>query len=467
MPERTFTVVELAAAVAEVVEGRFGSGLWVEGEVASMSRSRQGHVYFDLVDRPPEGGAPVAAIPTVLWSSARERVNALLRRHDSIRIVDGVRIRIGGRIEFYPPKGRLQLQMQQIDPTYTLGLLAGERDRVVRLLEAEGLLHRNRGLVLGLSPRRVGLVTAARSAAEADVLQTLRDSGLAWEVVHVDTRVQGVGAEREVAAALHTVVRHDVDVVALVRGGGARTDLAVFDHELVARTIAGLPVPVITGIGHETDQSVADLVAHRSERTPTACAHALVEHVRSGAARAEQAWTGIARLATATLDRADADADGRARRAARAGRARIDLAEHRLADDQRRLRRRAADATSSGAARLERRAGRVAAASRAHLRVHDQRMARAVTDLRAGGARALLGAEHRVELQAARAAALDPGRALARGWTITRTVTGAVVRGTIDVSPGDRIVTTVRDGTITSVVEAGPEPRTESDADAR
>jgi exonuclease VII large subunit len=94
-------------------------------------------------------------------------------------------------------------------------------------------------------------------------------------------------------------------------------------------------------------------------------------------------------------------------------------------------------------------------------------MARAVTDLRAGGARALLGAEHRVELQAARAAALDPGRALARGWTITRTVTGAVVRGTIDVSPGDRIVTTVRDGTITSVVEAGPEPRTESDADAR
>ena len=471
MPDATFTVTELAGAIADTVEARFGRGFWVEGEVASMTRSRQGHVYFDLVDRTTPGGAPAASVPVVLWSSTRDRVNVLLRRHESIRIVDGVRIRIGARLEFYAPKGRLQVQMHEIDPTYTLGLLATERDRVLQVLEVEGLLHRNRRLELGAAPLRLGLVTAAGSAAEADVLETLTDSGLAWQVVHVDTRVQGAGAERDVAAALRTVVRHRVDVVALVRGGGARTDLAVFDHEIVARTIADLGVPVITGIGHETDQSVADLVAHRSERTPTACATALIDHVRTSSTRAEQAWKEIARHARLALDRSEADGRDRARRAARSARARITLTEHRLDAADGLLRRRAPDAVTAAAGRLGRGAGHAAATARGHLRLHDQRLATSTSDLAARSVRALRDAERHMDTRRVRVDALDPERALARGWTITRTVTGAVVRGTIDVAPGDRIVTTVHDGSFTSVVapDTSPTPRpgTESESDAR
>ncbi len=471
MPDRTFTVTELSGAIADTVEARFGQGFWVDGEVASLSRSRQGHVYFDLVDRTAPGAPPAASVPVVLWSSTRDRVNALLRRHESIRIVDGVRIRIGARLEFYAPKGRLQVQMHDIDPTYTLGLLSNERDRVLQLLEIEGLLHRNRALELGVAPLRLGLVTAAGSAAEADVLETLTDSGLAWQIIHVDTRVQGAGAEREVAAALRTVVRHRVDAVALVRGGGARTDLAVFDHETVARTIAGLGVPVITGIGHETDQSVADLVAHRSERTPTACAAALVGHVRASAERAERAWSEIARHGALALDRAEADAMHRARRAVRSVRARLTLAEHRLDATDRLLRRRAPETVAAAAARLERGAGQTAATARAHLRLHDQRLTTATSDLAAGATRALRDTERHLDSRRVRVDALDPGRALARGWTITRTVTGAVVRGTIDVAPGDQVVTTVHDGSFTSVVAPDPHPiprpRTETDTDAR
>ncbi len=469
MPDATFTVTELADAIADTVEARFGRGFWVEGEVASMTRSRQGHVYFDLVDRTAPGATPTASVPVVLWSSTRDRVNALLRRHESIRIVDGVRIRIGARLEFYAPKGRLQVQMHDIDPTYTLGLLASERDRVLQLLEAEGLLHRNRDLVLTAAPLRLGLVTAAGSAAEADVLETLTESGLAWQVVHVDTRVQGAGAERDVVAALRTVVRHRVDAVALVRGGGARTDLAVFDHELVARAIAGLGVPVITGIGHETDQSIADLVAHGSERTPTACATALVDHVRTSSLRAEQAWTDIARHAVSALDRAGVDGVSRARRAARSARARVTLAEHRLDASDVLLRRRAPDAVAAASARLERGAGQAAASVRAHLRLHDQRLTASTNDLAVRSTRALRDAGRHLDTRRVRVDALDPERALARGWTITRTVTGAVVRGTIDVAPGDRIVTTVHDGSFTSVVvpDTSPTPGTENESDAR
>jgi len=454
MGDRTFRVVELVDAIADALTERFGPAVWVEGEVASMSRSRHGHVYFNLVDRVNEAGNPVASIPVVLWASARDRVNAVLRRTGSIRIDDGVRIRIRGRVEIYAPRGQVQVQMLDIDPTYTLGLLGNDRDRVVQLLEIEGLLHRNRGLALPLAPLYLGLVTATGSAAEADLLQTLADSGLAWRVLHVDARVQGLGAEREVAAALRTAAAAGVEAIALVRGGGARTDLATFDHEIVARTIAGLGVPVFTGIGHETDQSVADLVAHRAERTPTACATALVEHVRAGATRAETAWTGIAHRSTDVLDRARVDSTHRARRAARAALSRAELATDRLDAVTHHLRRRAPGAVDAASARVERDAGRAEARARGHLRIHEERLSRAASSFRTQGPRALRDADRRVEGLNARIGAHDPRRALARGWSITRTRTGEVVRATIDVSEGDLVVTTVADGSFISAVLA-------------
>lgn len=454
MGAHTYTVRELVDEVAAAVDARFGGGVWVEGEVAEMSRSRNGHVYFDLVDRPDGGGAPEATIPVVLWASVRDRVNTHLRRAGSIRITDGVRIRVTGRIEMYAAKGRLQLVMQGIDPTYTLGLLASERDRVVQLLETEGLLHRNRSLPLPVVPLRVGLVTAGGSAAEADALQTFTDSGLGWQVVLVDARVQGAGAEIEVAAALRTAAAAGVDVIALVRGGGARTDLATFDHELVARTIAGLGVPVLTGIGHETDQSVADLVAHRGERTPTACAAALVAHVRAGEARAETAWRAIGGHAVAALHREDARVADTAHRVARATTGRLALEAHRLDAATATVVRRAPAVVGAADGRLSRAAGRAAAATRAHLRTHGHRLDRAAAALAAGAPRPLREAGRDLDVLQARVDAFDPRRALARGWSITRTADGTVVRDPAQVAVGDAVTTTVLGGALDSTVTA-------------
>jgi exodeoxyribonuclease VII large subunit len=324
---------------------------------------------------------------------------------------------------------------------------------------------------LPVAPLHLGLVTAGGSAAEADVLETLRESGLAWRVLHVDARVQGVGAAEEVAAGLLTAASAGVEVIALVRGGGARTDLATFDHELVARTIAGLSVPVVTGIGHETDQSLADLVAHRAERTPTACAAALVAHVLAARGRAEAVWATIRARADGALATASADAAHRARRAAHATTTVLAIEERRL-DHARHLVRRGGPTTLARAAgRLERAAGAVDATSRAHLRTHQHRLDVAAATLAAAAPRSLRHAERSLDGFAGRVDANDPRRALARGWSITRTRTGTVVRTTNDVEPGDTVVTTVADGAITSVVAPpAPDPppsRTETDPDAR
>jgi exodeoxyribonuclease VII large subunit len=230
--------------------------------------------------------------------------------------------------------------------------------------------------------------------------------------VFADSRVQGIGAERTVAAALRTVAAQGVDLVALVRGGGARTDLATFDHELIARTIAGLDVPVFTGIGHEIDTSVADLVAFASHKTPTACAAAIADLALEAVNRAELAWQEIVVALEATLDDESEHLSRRARRATSATRNRLVIEDHRLQGFGDRVRRSAAGAVRHSGSQLD--------------------------------------------LVEARVRALDPARALARGWSITRSAAGTVVRSVNDIEPGGILVTTVADGTISSIVSDAP-----------
>ena len=184
---------------------------------------------------------PVAKIPVVLLADRKHVVNQILTRAGgAVRMTDGVEIRLRGRIDFYAPGGRLSLRMTLIDPEYTLGRLMLERDRLLRTLAAEGLLRRQAGLVLSPAPMRVALVTSHGSAAEQDALTELQRSGFGFEVRTFHTQVQGAGAPETVVRALEAAHRDGFELVLLVRGGGARTDLVAFDAELVARAVASL-----------------------------------------------------------------------------------------------------------------------------------------------------------------------------------------------------------------------------------
>ncbi|MCU0270291.1 MAG: exodeoxyribonuclease VII large subunit [Acidimicrobiales bacterium] len=409
MPDRTWSVPDLTAAVDLALSVCFPDEVWVEGELSSLRRSPRRHVYFQLVEPDEPGRPPRGALSVVLFDGARRRVNAQLRAGGAVRMSDGVRVRIRGRLGVYGPAGQLQLRMSAIDPAFTLGRLAADRARILAALAADGLLDRNAALPLPVAPLRVGLITAERSAAEADVLHELERSGLPWQVLFVPTRVQGSGADRLIADALRTLEARRVDIVALVRGGGARTDLATFDSEHLARTVAGLGVPVLTGIGHETDRSIADEVAHQAHKTPTACAAALVSRVVSARDRTEAAWNGIATRATRAVDRQTRAVDHRADRAA--------------------------------------------AAARWQLRAHDAKLHHRTAELRQATGRATTRADERLATAAIRLHVLDPRRALERGWSITRTADGRVVRDVDEVTPGAVLHTTLATGVLTSRVE--------------
>ena len=248
----------------------------MRGEVQGLRRSQNGHTYFSLVEKSGQGDQVKAKIDVMLWRDDRGRVDKAIAAVPGAELGNDVEVRIRGRVEVYAPQGRVQLKMTAIDPVFTVGGIAAGRERVLRALAADGLLGRNQQCPMPLVPLRVGLVTSAGSAAFHDFVEELAGSGFAFEVAVVDVRVQGANESRRIVYGLRQMAMRDLDVVVVARGGGSRADLAPFDADVVARAIAAMPVPVICGVGHETDRSVADEVAHTSCKTPTACAQLLV-----------------------------------------------------------------------------------------------------------------------------------------------------------------------------------------------
>ncbi|MGI8755247.1 MAG: exodeoxyribonuclease VII large subunit [Acidimicrobiales bacterium] len=430
---RTWTVAELSAHLGRVLAGALPDDVWVEGQIRNLKRAPGGHVYFQLVEPTEAGRTPRAQLAVTLLDAERHHVNQQLKRAGgAVRMDDGIEVRLQGRVRWYGPRGVLQVRMHGIDPSFTLGRLQADRDRLLAALSTEGLLDANAARPFPLVPLRVGLVTSRGSAAHADVLAELGASGFGFVVRDVDARTQGLDCGPSVVRALALLAATDVDVVLVVRGGGARTDLAGFDTEVVARAIAAMAIPVLTGIGHEVDRSIADEVAHRAHKTPTAAAAALV------------------RAVTAYLDRIDALAAGIRNSGARVA----EIATERTD-------RRAVRVTKGATWVLARRAADVDQAvvtlARQGLRSAtdaDRRLGDRAAALIGRARRQLLRADRHLDALTAHVRGHDPARALARGWSITVTADGRLVRDLHDLVPGTILATRVAAGTITSSVSA-------------
>ncbi len=426
--------------IGERLRDAFPAEIWVRGEIQNLTRARSGHVYFTLTEAAEDRNArhaSAASLSVVLRAREKERVNRLLlKAGGGVRMTDGTDVRIRGRVSFYAPRGQLQFQMVSIDPAFTLGQLAAARAALLQALRADGLLDRNGRLPMPLLPLRVGLVTSAGSAAEADVLHELDGSGYRFEVRVADVRVQGGDAPGSIAGAIRWFDGRGVDVLLVVRGGGSATDLAAFDQELVARAVAESPIPVIAGVGHEVDRTVVDEVAHTSAKTPTAAARHLVGLVALAHDRAEAAYATVAHAAIALLDR-------RGDRLSR------------IAD---RVSAASTTATRSELARIDHLRHRLSRAPGRLLTLHEERLGHTADRLASSAGRALRETERRVDLLASRTAAVDPAKALARGWSITRAADGTVVRSPDQAPPGTTVRTTLSQGAIVSVVADDPEP---------
>lgn len=398
----TFTVGALTDAINQQLRAGFGRGVWVAGEVSGL-RASGAHTYFSLVE---EIDGAKAMLSVSLFANVKRTVMPKLEAN-RVELVDGTKVRIRGTLDVYAPSGRLSLKVSDIDPQFTLGDITAARDAVMARLADEDLLERNARVPVPVMPLRIGVVTSIGSAAWHDFRDEIVRSGFGFHLLGIDARVQGEQAEAMVAAGIATAVDRSVDVVVVIRGGGARNDLAAFDSETIARAIAMCPVPVWTGLGHEIDRTVADEVAHTAHKTPTACADALVDLVAARAQTAESLWATIASTATTRVGAAGT-------------------------------------ALASRASRVAARTHQAVARSDERLRARTERLARVGVALDRAES-GLVERERRVEL-------LDPARLLERGWSITTDADGRPLRSTAQVAVGATLTTRVADGTVTSTV---------------
>jgi len=262
--------------------------IWVKGVITQLN-VRGKVAYLTLAEFDEGDARPKAVLDVIIWARQLEDFNACFARLPTPFILrPELKVSLLLESSFYVPTGRFQPRIVDVDEAFTLGELSLTRQKILEKLQKDGLLDRNKKLTLADIPLRVGLITSPGSAAYQDFTTVLLQSGFAFSVSFVSARMQGPATEDTVAQGLETLARLPLDVICIVRGGGSKTDLVFFDSEKICRAIALCPVPVLTGIGHEIDRSLADIVAYSDLLTPTDCAKFLESRVA-------EVWTSLRR----------------------------------------------------------------------------------------------------------------------------------------------------------------------------
>ncbi len=447
--EPTYSVSRLCGEVRDFLGEAFAS-VWVVGEAQRVRPSQRGHLYFELVEK-GERDEIVGKLEAVVWKNDLLRVRRLLGVSGQ-QISEGMQIRVRGGLDFYAPGGRLQLCVKDVDPAFTLGQLEQRRRETLAALAAAGLMELNRALPLPDLPLDIALITSYGSAAYHDFLSGLQESGYGFRVILVHASVQGKEAEREVVSALAALAGLPIGLAVLIRGGGSRSDLAVFDSRAIAEAIARAPFPVLAGLGHEIDRSIADMVAHSSFKTPTAVAEFLVETVAGWEMALDELRRRLIREALEPL-RAGREALGRAERGVSLARMRLAAAGERIEEHARALARLGRTALRQAARRQSELRARLAElvprrverGERDRIRLGERIAGTAKGRLRE--TRATLQGMERLCVQ------LAPERTLERGFSLTRGPGGILLRDPAQVAAGDRVTTRLAGGILTSRVE--------------
>lgn len=274
-----YSLFDLNEHIRRVLALNYQQPIWVAAEIAQVGQSR-GHYYLDLVQK-GAGDDILAQSPAVLWATDFRRLRSSFGSDLDMVLREGLEVKMQVRVDFHERYG-LKLIIADLDPAYTFGQLELRRRQTIQTLRELNLLERNRSLPLPTVLQRIAVVTSEGAAGFQDFREHLEKNtfGYRFDCQLFASAVQGKNAESEIQLALEMILakKQNFDCVVIVRGGGARLDLAAFDGLELSKTVAQMPLPVFTGIGHDVDETVLDLVAHTALKTPTAVADFLLQH---------------------------------------------------------------------------------------------------------------------------------------------------------------------------------------------
>lgn len=275
----TLSLYELNRLIRLTLHRGLSNAYWVQAELSEVREAYNGHCYIELVQKSEQGNTFVAKARGSIWANVYRMLKPYFENTTGQRFVAGIKVLLQVSVDFHEQYG-LSLTVHDIDPTYTLGDMARRRREILMQLESEGVLTLNKELSMPMLPQRVAVVSAAGAAGYGDFCDQLMHNpyGFVFYPRLFPAVMQGDRVEESVIAALDSIISDDTqwDVVVIIRGGGATSDLSGFDTYLLATNCAQFPLPIITGIGHERDDTVLDAVAHTRVKTPTAAAEFLI-----------------------------------------------------------------------------------------------------------------------------------------------------------------------------------------------
>ena len=275
------SLYELNNVVRSTLELTLEDSYWVVAELSEVRVAGNGHCYVEFVQKEEKGGMLLAKARGNIWRNTYNLLAPYFEQETGQRLAVGLTVLVNVSVSFHELYG-YSLTVLDIDPTYTLGAVAQRRKEILALLEEDGVLTLNKELTLPRPLLRIAIVSSASAAGYGDFCDQIKQSGLPFQLQLFPATMQGEGVEASVIAALEMIATEEEnwDAVVIIRGGGAVSDLAGFETYLLAAHVAQFPLPVLTGIGHERDDTVVDLVAHTRLKTPTAVAAFLVERQR-------------------------------------------------------------------------------------------------------------------------------------------------------------------------------------------
>jgi exodeoxyribonuclease VII large subunit len=282
MDNKVYTLEALITELKGVIKDSFPDARWVTAEIAEVKENQKGHCYLQLVERKEEG--IVAKVQANIWAYRYRELFQKFFTSTGEPLKVGMKVMLLVTVDFHEQYG-LSLNIKDVEPSYTIGELALKRREIIDRLKRGGLLDKNKALMLPIAPQRIAVISSKQAAGYGDFIDQLTNNvnGYRFKVRLFQSLMQGDGAEASILEALGAILSSvsEFDLVVIIRGGGAALDLSCFDSYELAAAVAAFPLPVITGIGHEKDDTILDMVAHTRLKTPTAVAEFLISGLRA------------------------------------------------------------------------------------------------------------------------------------------------------------------------------------------
>ena len=428
------TLYELNSLLREVIESEMPNEYWVEAEL-SECRENRGHCFMELIQKDDRNATPIAKASAKCWASKWMMIRPYFERTTGQQLHVGMKLLLKVYAQFHEAYGFSWI-VTDIDPTFTLGDMARKRQEIIRQLKEEGVFDLQKELSLPLFCQHIAVISSQTAAGYGDFCNQLADNpyGFVFSTQLFPAIMQGEGVEQSVIAALERIyatlhTSQAFDCVVIIRGGGATSDMSGFDTLALAENVANFPLPIITGIGHDRDESILDMVSHTRVKTPTAAASLLIDHLKQVLDTVNDAQERLTRHASQRLSTLNTQLSAMAIALPRLFSIVKTRHEARLDSLYQRLLSRIQQRTVS---------------SQAEIRHFEQRLLTALQ-------RRLTSEHHHMEMMEEKVRSLDPALMLRRGYSITLH-NGKAVKDATTLSPGDELETRLFEGTIHSTV---------------